>query len=184
MPKKSKSYLSRVLIAAITASWAIPASAHPGHDEASTFAAGFVHPFSGADHMLAMILAGIMAAMIGGRRSWLVPASFLSMLATGMVIGANAPPSSLTEFGIVGSVFTLAALVTLRMRLPLWVATALVGFFALFHGFAHITEIPANSERLLFGWGVVTATGLLLLCGMLAGLSMQNWFKAKPRFAA
>ena len=40
-----------------------PALAHPGHE-----ASGFLHPFTGLDHMLAMVGVGLWAALLAGRK--------------------------------------------------------------------------------------------------------------------
>ena len=58
------------------------ASAHPGHN-VSGFSAGLLHPFSGMDHLLAMFAVGLWAAQMGGRKIWLLPATFMSMLVAG-----------------------------------------------------------------------------------------------------
>lgn len=39
------------------------AFAHPGHDETATFMHGLVHPLSGADHLLAMVMVGLFAVV-------------------------------------------------------------------------------------------------------------------------
>ena len=41
------------------------------------FAAGLSHPFSGLDHILAMVAVGLWAAQLGGRALWLVPLTFV-----------------------------------------------------------------------------------------------------------
>ena len=53
-----------------------PAFAHSGHST-SDFASGFTHPFGGIDHVLAMVAVGLLAATLGGRALWAVPAAFV-----------------------------------------------------------------------------------------------------------
>ena len=55
-------FLAAVLLLAASST----AFAHPGHN-VSGFAAGLMHPFSGLDHLLAMVAVGIWAAQGGGR---------------------------------------------------------------------------------------------------------------------
>src|SRR5258706_1221304 len=62
------------------------ASAHPGHDSGPVGAAGFAHPLTGWDHLLAMIAVGLWATQLGGKARWIVPASFV----TAMLIGGAA----------------------------------------------------------------------------------------------
>ncbi|MGQ8571924.1 HupE/UreJ family protein, partial [Klebsiella pneumoniae] len=64
------------------------ALAHPGHGDAAGLAHGFVHPLSGADHVLAMVAVGLLAALRGGRALWALPAAFLGMMVVGGVLGA------------------------------------------------------------------------------------------------
>jgi len=66
-----------------------PAFAHPGHDGAS-LASGFLHPLGGADHIIAMVAVGLLAARLGGRAMWLVPATFVATMAVaGLAYGAG-----------------------------------------------------------------------------------------------
>jgi urease accessory protein len=56
------------------------------------------------------------------------------------------------------------------------VAALLVGVFAIFHGHAHGTELPAATNPLLFSAGFVSATGMLHLAGIAFGeLSRWSW---------
>jgi hydrogenase/urease accessory protein HupE len=56
------------------------AFAHPGHGEASSFAAGALHLLSGADHVAGFLIVGILAARLGGRYLWPAAAAFLGLL--------------------------------------------------------------------------------------------------------
>ena len=50
----------------------------------------------------------------------------------------------------------------------------MVAFFAVFHGHAHGTELPAGQSGLLYSVGFVTATGLLHATGIAIGL-IHRW---------
>ena len=52
------------------------------------------------------------------------------------------------------------------------------GFFAIFHGNAHGTELPAGASGLMYSIGFVAATGLLHAVGITIGL-IQRWPKGK-----
>ena len=54
------------------------------------------------------------------------------------------------------------------------VAAVLVGFFAIFHGHAHGTELPAGQSGLLYSMGFVIATGCLHGIGIIIGL-VHRW---------
>ena len=59
-------------------------------------------------------------------------------------------------------------------RLPLYGAAALVGCFAVFHGYAHGTELPPGQSGLLYSLGFVVATGCLHAIGIAIG-AIHRW---------
>jgi urease accessory protein len=149
------------------------ALAHPGlpghsHD----LAGGFMHPFGGLDHVLAMVAVGLLAAQIGGRALWLVPASFVAVMAAAGLAGMSGALLPLTEAGIALSVIVLGAAIAFRFAMPVAAAMALVGFFAIFHGYAHGVETPEGAAGLLYGLGFVAATAMLHGLGIGIGLAI------------
>ena len=127
---------------------------------------GVEHPFSGLDHILAMVAVGLWAAQLGGRALWLIPLTFVLTMAAGGVLGFMGVPLPMVELGIVGSVVVLGVLVALASRLPLAVSMTLVGLFALFHGYAHGAEMAAESSALWYGLGFMLATATLHALGI------------------
>ncbi|HEY4920385.1 MAG TPA: HupE/UreJ family protein [Xanthobacteraceae bacterium] len=149
------------------------ALAHPGlpghtHD----FADGVLHPLTGLDHILAMVAVGLFAAQLGGRALWAVPASFVTVMAAAGLAGMSGIALPLTETGIALSIVALGGVIALRVSMPLAAAMAMVGFFAVFHGYAHGVETPDNASGLLYGLGFVTATALLHGLGVGIGLAV------------
>ena len=133
--------------------FASPAFAHTGVGHAAGFISGLFHPLGGLDHVLAMVGVGLFAALLGGRALWVVPLSFVTMMAVGGawgMAGANLP---LIEFGIGFSVVALGAMMALQWRFPLAIAAVLVGLFAVFHGYAHGAEMPASASGFRYGAG-------------------------------
>ena len=55
--------------------------------------------------------------------------------------------------------------------MPLVASTVLVGLFALFHGHAHGSEMPATASGLAYSVGFIAATGMLHLIGIGLGLA-------------
>lgn len=151
---------------------AAPAVAHPGHEAAS----GFLHPFTGIDHSLAMLAVGMWAAFLGSRRlsaTVLVPGAFLGMMAFGAVAGFAGMKLPLAEAAILASVFVFGALMVAAVRLPSAWAMAVVGLFSLFHGYAHALEAPAGSPG-AYALSFLLATTLLLGAGSGLGIAVRH----------
>jgi urease accessory protein len=142
----------------------VPATAfaHPGTALDHGLMVGFLHPFSGADHLLAMVMVGLWAGLLGGRARWALPAGFLSGMAGGALMGFAAVALPGVEAGILASVILLGALAGLALRLPLPVGMALAAGFGLLHGHAHGTEMLGGPAFLgmLAGTVVLHAVGL------------------------
>lgn len=150
------------------------AHAHPGHDGDHgltwDFSGGLAHPFSGWDHVLAMVAVGLWAAQLGGRARWLVPTAFVGAMTLGTALGHSGFALPGTEQGIAASVLVLGLLVAAAVRLPVAVGMGLVGVFAIFHGLAHGAEMPATAGGLGYGAGFVAATALLHATGVGLGV--------------
>lgn len=168
---KTLKVLVPVAAAALVAS---PALAHVGPGAHDSFAAGFGHPFSGLDHMLAMVAVGLWAAMLGGRALILVPAAFVGVMMLGFIAGAAGVPLPFVEPAILASVVVLGLLVALALPMSALAGGALVGFFALFHGHAHGTEV-GTAGFLAYGAGFVAATVLLHVIGIVSGIALGRF---------
>jgi len=148
-----------------------PAFAHPGHA-----ASGFLHPLTGTDHLLAMVGAGIWAALLSTRRpsaALLVPAAFMAMMAAGAAAGFAGIKLPFSEAGVLASIFILGALVMAAVRVPLAMAMLVVGGFAMLHGYAHATEAPEGDPgRYIMGF--LAATALLHAVGLGLGKGAQR----------
>src|SRR5690606_40231034 len=96
-----------LLAAALFSVMASPAFAHLDPAEHGSFAAGFTHPLSGADHILAMVAVGLWAAMLGGRALYTVPAAFVGVMLLGFVAAPVGVPLPFVEPVILASVVVL-----------------------------------------------------------------------------
>lgn len=158
------------------------ASAHIGLSEIHDGVDGFVHPFTGLDHVLAMISVGLIAAHLGGRAIWLVPASFVSVMSLGFVLNMSKFQILYFESGISLSILAFGLVLMLSLRAHVAIAMCLVGFFSLFHGFAHGASMPANVSGSDFVIGFIVATGLLHVFGITVGLSFERrWAPVRVR---
>jgi urease accessory protein len=150
------------------------AQAHPEGAGASGLGAGLHHPFSGLDHLLAMLAVGLWAAQLGRAARWALPIAFPAVMAVGACLGMLGVSLPGVEIGIALSALVLGALVLTEFRPPVWMASSIVGLFALFHGHAHGMELPANAGAVEYGVGFLAATAALHLIGMAVG-SVHQW---------
>ena len=153
---------------------ALPAWAHEQSGQASGFVTGMLHPVSGLDHVLAMLAVGLWGAQLGAPAIWLLPVTFPLVMACGGFLGLLGVPLPGVEIGIAASAILLGTMVATQSRPPLWLAAAVVAFFAVFHGHAHGTELPAGQSGLLYSVGFVAATGCLHATGIAIGL-INRW---------
>jgi urease accessory protein len=154
--------------------WTPFAHAHVEHGQAAGFVIGFAHPWSGLDHVLAMLAVGIWGAQLGAPAMWLLPVVFPMVMAQGAFLGLIGLPLPGVEGGIALSALLLGAMVCGEVRPKLVVAALVVGAFAVFHGYAHGTELPAGQSGLLYSMGFVSATGCLHGLGIALGL-LHRW---------
>ena len=168
----------------IVLSYAQAAEAHVQKGEEMSFFSGFRHPISGLDHVVAMVAVGLWGAQLGAPAIWILPVAFPLVMALGGMLGLLGVPLPGTEFGIAASAILLGTAVMLRLRPPLAVAAVLVGFFAIFHGYAHGSELPPGQNALLYSLGFVIATGCLHAVGITIGLANRGtWGQRAVRLA-
>jgi len=159
-----------VLIILFSLGWAQMAWAHVEGGQAAGFVTGLQHPWSGLDHILAMIAVGLWGAQLGSPALWLLPIAFPMMMAVGAMMGLVGIPVPGVEIGIALSAIVLGAMILAEVHPKLAVAIAIVGIFAIFHGHAHGTELPDGQSGLLYSMGFVIATGCLHGVGVALGL--------------
>jgi urease accessory protein len=172
-----------VVSAALLTGAVTPAFAHMDAGPTSSFAAGFGHPLSGLDHMTVMIAVGLWAALKGGKAIWAWPAAFVAVMLAGGVLGMLHVPVPFVEPSILASVVALGLLVALAVDLPVSAGVAIIGVFALFHGYAHGAEVPENAAGLEYMGGFALATIILHGVGVTAGLGLGLKLRSLVRAA-
>lgn len=144
------------------------AMAHPGHPVGG-LASGFAHPFTGLDHITAMLAVGLWAGLSGGRRRWIPILAFPGFMTLGGVLGFAGVALPGVEAGIAASLLVVGLMLMALVRSPAPATAVLVGAFAVFHGYAHGAEMPIGAGSLQYALGFVLATLSLHLAGV--GLS-------------
>ena len=88
------------------------------HDHGTAaFAAGFTHPFTGLDHLAAMVALGVWSAMTS-RRVWLAPLAFAGALLLGALLGLTGLALPAVEPMIAASLLVLGLIVATGRQLP------------------------------------------------------------------
>jgi urease accessory protein len=131
-----------------------------------SFASGFTHPWTGLDHMLALLAVGLWAGLNGGRALWAWPAAFVGAMLAGGALGIAGVFVPLAEPGILASVVVLGLMVLTAARLPLALGAMLIVLFAVLHGHAHGAELPDGALAGAYMAGFALATALLHTIGI------------------
>ena len=152
----------------------VVALAHPGSlaehvGQPHGFVDGFAHPFTGLDHLGAMLAVGVWSAG-AARRAWIAPLAFVACLLAGALATANGLAVPAAEPMIALSLLAFGLLLAQRARLHPAAAAALVGGFAWFHGASHGVELGAGAALA----GMVLATATLHACGIAVGLALRR----------
>jgi len=177
------------LAAATLGALPLLASAHVGADGAAHhdigFVQGFLHPFTGMDHLAAMVAVGLWSALIArnARDVLWAPVGFAAMLLVGALVGLAGVQVPAVEPMIAASLLVIGLLVVTRLRLPGPVAAAVVGAFAVFHGLAHGYELAGDHGAGLAIGGMVLATALLHAAGIAVGWALRQRSAWLPRVA-
>lgn len=170
------SSLLRAATALLVAAAPAAVLAHAGHDAGTPHGllAGFLHPLTGLDHLVAMLAVGTWSALTASRTDAAhyarVPLAFVALLLAGAwLVGAGwQVPAVEPVIGV--SLLVLGLLVAARQALPAAAAAIVVGGFALFHGAAHGIELGRGPALA----GMVLATALLHACGLLLGHALRG----------
>ncbi len=163
----------------VTAAASSSALAHTGVDahQHMGFVAGFLHPFSGLDHMAVMLAIGLWSALIAqkfGREMLWGPLAFANVLLVGAALGLEGVNVPAVEPMIAASLVAAGLLVLTRLPLRGVGAALLAGTFALFHGLAHGYELADNVNAFQTLAGMVSATMLLHSLGLALGWSLRG----------
>lgn len=165
-----KSSMQKLIRIGATAALLIPslAAAHPGH--AAGFVAGMTHPLLGIDHLLAILAIGVWSAQMAPPIRHAVPVAFVLMMVVGALVGMG-QESVAVEWTVTGSVLALGLLIALAVRPPPKMAMLLASMFAVLHGHAHGSEVPAAVSGATFLIGMAAITLILQLSAAAAARS-------------
>jgi len=163
--------LNRVVLPSILLLLPMLAMAHPqGH--ADSMLSGFAHPWLGLDHLLAMLAVGMLAATQAQLRQqlfWMI--AFLISLAIGVYISIPDQLIPTAEYLVSLSVGLLGISLWLAKKLSHRAISCIIIASGLLHGIVHGVEIPHNTQSSSFIIGMLVASIVLHL----SGLIWLNW---------
>ena len=169
-----------VFLALVGIVWFFPGISYAHEGSGGGFTAGLTHPVLGFDHLLAMLSVGILSAQMGGQAIGRVPLTFVLVMLAGGILGINGIPIFSVELGIACSVLALGVAIALEKKLPPLLAMGFVGFFAIFHGHAHGTEMPSLSKPVFYACGFVIGTAGIHVAGVLIGIIAERLKEGAP----
>lgn len=157
----------QLLLATLLSLFSTLTLAHPGH-ALSTAYAGWMHPFTGWDHLLMMLAVGFWAAKSSGGMRWKLPLTFMVFMAIGASLGLMRLAIPGVETAIAASLIAMGVVLAVNLPIATIASVVLVAVFALFHGLAHGVELGgANNQLVLIG--MLSATALLHGLGYVLG---------------
>ena len=168
-------------LTAAAAALPLSALAHVGadggghHNFLDSLTHAFAHPFTGADHLAAMLAVGAWSALTV-TPAWRAPAAFVALLVAGALAAFAGLWVPGVEPMIAASVLVLGLLVAVQKKMPWVLAAALAGVFAFFHGAAHGFELAGDTGWAAVGalTGIALGSGLLHVCGMVLGKAVMQ----------
>jgi urease accessory protein len=117
------------------------AFAHPG--QGAGILAGFLHPFTGVDHFLALVSLGVFATQLTPRRSLALGGGFLSVFILAFAAARSNFSLPAHEAVLAASLLGMGMLVMVGRRLPFALSLSVTALFAAYHGSAHGVELGA-----------------------------------------
>jgi urease accessory protein len=175
LPLPGRATVRAALVAAVAAMCAalpLAASAHVGADAAAHhgFLAGLLHPFTGLDHLAAMLAVGFWSARSGVQRVWAAPLAFAAMVLAGALLARGGLVLPAIEPMIAASLVALGLLIAAQARLGSAAMAAIAGAFALFHGAAHGIELGGGAAL----GGMLAGTVVLHVLGIGLGRALPE----------
>lgn len=163
-----------------------PAQAHDAFGNAGAFWAGFLHPLTALEHVLAIVAFGLLGGLQAPGPAFAALGAFALALLIGGLVGVSGlvPPDLLLHLGFAGtaSIAVIALLVALARPLPSSLLIGLAIVVGLLHGLANGTAHPASFNPIAFLIGLVVGPTLVahLLIGAIHRFR-QPWTRIAVR---
>ena len=153
----------------------VPATgyAHPGHESVSGIMAGLMHPWTGLDHVAAMLAVGLWATRMHNPSRMALLGATVAGIATGAFLGSYPDILAYGETITVVSVIALGLFAAMARDVRKPLAAILVALFSLFHGYVHTAETPHQASQFAFSSGFLISMLALQLLGVAIGTALE-----------
>jgi urease accessory protein len=140
--------------------------AHSGAVHGAGLADGFMHPVTGLDHLLMVVIAGFWAGRSGDHG---VPdvMYFLALFLGGILLGYCCLLFPQLQLSTILVVLLTVAFIAASIAAPRYLAYIFFGGFAVYHGVVHMLEMPVPATAAGYMTGLFFSTGLLLILGLM-----------------
>lgn len=139
--------------------------AHPGHHHHdASFWTGFIHPFTGLDHLMMALSFGVLMWTVSKQWKLVGAWALVTVLVAGFALGAQGVlAGAVAEYGILASLVVLAIALWTQSNRVLPVAAMVL---ATFHGVAHGAELAANGNVAVQILGMISAMAVIYAVGL------------------
>lgn len=152
----------------------------PGYEDVDEFeqaqmvSSGFLHPFTGLDHLLLAFAIGGLAFAAGKRAGVALASAFFGTMALGMVTGRMGMNVPMLEQGLALSVIGAGLLMVFATQKWRAASVAFAVIAGVWHGNAHGAEMAAATPALAYGSALILGTLTISATGAaLAALSSR-----------
>lgn len=142
--------------------------AHTGNGIEGSMFAGLLHPFTGIDHLLVMLVVGLLIGSWSGTQQARGIAGFGAVFLVAMILGIMTTTYLSLEFMLAASVVVAGLLLVIRSTLGTSPMMLFVLAAAGLHGYVHGTE-TASANALAWMAGVIISVVSLTTVAMLIG---------------
>lgn len=141
---------------------------------ASGWWGGVLHPMESVEHVLTMLLVGLLGGLSvrAARASWTLPVLFIAGLSVGGAVGRLLERSVDLEPVLIGVAMLMAVLLFVHPRRTRVIAPVAVLATAVLHGLEHGASATGVPRSAAFVVGFVFTSVLLLSVGAIVGASI------------
>jgi urease accessory protein len=149
------------LLISLTALLVSPMAMAHDYSVTTGIIAGFLHPVTGVDHLVALMLAGFFIGRLGSRQ-WISVSALLIALGSGAAGAQLLGAQAWMEAAIVFSLPLFFAMQWIKLPGAVNLAVTTMSLFMITHGWMHGVELADMNSSFIFGLMTASAAVLCL----------------------